>query len=297
MNDFAIYLPDGGTAEAWGIAVTGCGLTRVGPGLPYPPQPGQHPASHLFGLPKGGRILECYQLLYISAGSGSFESTATGLLEIKAGAAFLLFPDVWHRYGPNPATGWTEHFVEMTGPTLERLREQGVIQPRDAVFTPGEELRVIEAFDLLQRLAQEGKPGNREQIATLGIHLLATVIHPNDDPAQSDEDRAVRHAETRMREDLGKCLPMSDLAEELGVPYDRFRHRFKALTGLAPKQYYRKLQMRRAEEILLYTGRTVSDIAEELGFDSAFHFSAAFKEHTGQAPAHWRKSRVESASR
>ena len=94
-----------------------------------------------------------------------------------------------------------------------------------------------------------------------------------------------------MREDLGECPDMAELARAFGIGYDRFRRRFKALTGLAPKQYYRKLQMRRAEELLQHTTRTVADIAEELGFHSPFHLSAAFKEHAGLAPFHWRRGR------
>jgi len=77
----------------------------------------------------------------------------------------------------------------------------------------------------------------------------------------------------------------------LGIAYDGFRRCFKALTGLPPKQYHRKLQMRRAEDLLLHTQRSVSEIAEELGFHSAFHLSAAFKKHARLASSHWREMR------
>ena len=297
MNDFAIYLPDGDTANLWGAAVTACGLIQAAPGATYPPQPAKHPGDHLFGLPKGRRILEGYQILYLSSGSGRFESAATGVVEISAGSAFLLFPNVWHRYAPHPGTGWTEHFVELTGPTLDRLKKQGILRPQNAIFNPGENLQLIEAFGDLRRLALEGRSGSRVQMAMLGMYLLAQVIHSNREPGQTQEERAVRHAEARLHEELGGRLKMKELAGEFGVPYDRFRRRFKALTGLAPKQYLRKLQMRRAQESLLYTEHSLGEIAEELGFDSAFHFSAAFKDHSGQAPSHWRKAKQESATR
>jgi AraC-like DNA-binding protein len=295
MNDFALYLPDGDTATLWGAAVTACGLIHAAPGSAYPPQPGQHPGDHLFGLRKGRRILESYQIIYISSGCGRFESAVTGEVEIGNGSAFLLFPNVWHRYAPHPQTGWTEHFIEMTGPTLDRLKKQGVLRPQNAVFTPGESPQLIEAFGDLGRLALEGRSGNRIQMAMLGMYLLAQVIYSNHEPGATQEERAVRHAEARLREELGERLKMKALALEFGVPYDRFRRRFKALTGLAPKQYHRKLQMRRAQERLLYTEHSLGEIAEELGFDSAFHFSAAFKEHSGQAPSHWRNAKRESA--
>jgi len=288
MKDVAFYCPDGGTSELWGVAVTAFGMTRAVPGAPYPPNPRQHPGDHLFWLPQGGRILNCYQMLSISSGKGRFESTATGEVEIQSGSAFLLFPEVWHRYAPDPESGWTEYFLELRGPALDRLREAGVLRPQNAVFHPGVAPEWIEAFNTLHRLAKEEGLGGREQMATLGMHLLTQILFSRKIGELRAEERAVRQAESRMREKLGEHLDMRKLAVEVGSDYDSFRRCFKALTGLPPKQYYRKLQMRRAEELLLHTRRSMAEIADELGFHSAFHLSAAFKEHSGLAPSLWR---------
>lgn len=289
MKDVALYFPDGGTAELWGAVVTACGQARTVPGQSYPPNPGQHPGDHLFWLPRGGRILDGYQLLYISSGKGVFESAATGLTEIASGSALLLFPEVWHRYAPDPATGWTEFYLELRGPVLDRLRGAEVLRPQNAVFHPGVGPEWIESFEALLRLAREGGVGAREEMGTLGMHLLAKTLFSQTVREPSAEERAVRQAEARMRENLGEPLDMMALAGEFGIGYDRFRRCFKVLTGLPPKHYYRQLQMRRAEELLLHTRRSVADIAEELGFNSAFHLSAAFKDHAGVAPSHWRE--------
>ena len=291
LKDFALYLPDGGTSDLWGVAATACGVARVAPGGPYPPEPGRHPGDHLFHLPKGGRILDCYQVVYVSSGRGTFESTATGLVKVEGGSTLLLFPNVWHRYAPDPNTGWTEFFLELRGPALDRLRQRGVIRPQEPLFDSSRNPGILDAFHAIFEYARNGGAGSREQMATLGIHLLAQAIHSRAVPEQDNESRSVRRAEARMREDLGECPDMATLSRELGVAYDPFRRRFKALTGLAPKQYHRNLQMRRAEELLLNTTRTVAEIAEELGFNSAFHLSAAFKQHCGAAPSHWRSAR------
>ena len=289
MRDVAFYFPDGGASEIWGAAVTACGRTHALPGVPYPPNPLQHPGDHLFCLPQGGRILDCFQVLYVSSGKGWFESTATGGVPIQPGTALLLFPEVWHRYAPDRDSGWVEYFMELRGPTLERLRQSGALRPQNAVLHPGVDPEWIEAFEALHRLAGEGGRGAREQMGTLGMHLLAQLMFSRCAGESSPEEQAVRQAESRMRANLGEGLEMTGLAREFRVGYDRFRRAFKALTGLPPKQYYRKLQMRRAEELLLHTGRSLAEIAEELGFNTAFHFSAAFKEHAGLAPSHWRE--------
>ncbi|MEI6562144.1 MAG: AraC family transcriptional regulator [Verrucomicrobiota bacterium] len=289
MQDVALYFPDGGTSDIWGSVVTACGRTQVMPGESYPPDPRQHPRDHLFWLPRGGRMLDCYQLLYISAGGGVFESLETGSIQIESGSAFLLFPKVWHRYAPDFASGWTESFLELRGPTLERLRDAGVLRPRNAVFNPGVTPDLVEAFDALCRLASEEGAGGREQMAALGMHILARIVFSRRASKLSAEEQAVRLAEAHLRENPGGRFNIRMLARKFGVAYDPFRRCFKTLTGLPPKQYHRLLQMRRAQEMLLHSRRSVAQIADDLGFHSAFHFSAAFKEHTGLAPSHWRE--------
>jgi AraC-like DNA-binding protein len=264
---------------------------HVAPGGPYPPEPAEHPGDHLFQLPNGGRILDAYQMVYLSAGTGTFESKHSGARRVEAGAAFLLFPSVWHRYAPEPDTGWTEYFVELRGPMLDRLLDHGIIRPDRPFFDLSGSPGFLEQFQKLHHYALDGGAGNREVMATLGIHLVAQALQSERNPEPSPENRAVRQAELRIRQDLAVCPNLEAMAEELGIGYDRFRRRFKALTGLAPKQYHRKLQMRRAEEMLLNTPRSLAEIAEELGFSSPFHLSAAFKEHSGQSPLHWKERR------
>ena len=78
-------------------------------------------------------------------------------------------------------------------------------------------------------------------------------------------------------------------AQELKVGYSYFRQVFKARTGLSPKQYQLQVRLHKAQDLLANTSRSVSEIAEILGFNTAFHLSAQFKNHVGLAPLTWRK--------
>ncbi len=292
MQDFALYLPsDGAAADSWGCHVAACGCVTVPAGTPYPPNPGMHPGDHLFLLPKGGRVIGAYQMLYLEAGEGSFESLATGTVALTAGMVFLVFPGVWHRYAPDVSTGWRERFIEMEGPALDRLRAAGELRPSHAAMDLRRAPFFAERFQELHLLAQEGGPGSCERMAALAMHLLATALYTRPEVEPSQMEALVRRAERLMRENLGGRLDMEELARGLGLAYDPFRRHFKTLTGLAPKQYYRKLQMRRVEEWLAHSARPLEEIAAELGFHSAFHLSAAFKKHVGVSPKAWREAR------
>jgi transcriptional regulator GlxA family with amidase domain len=58
---------------------------------------------------------------------------------------------------------------------------------------------------------------------------------------------------------------------------------------MAPRQYLMRLRLERAQRLIGTTPFTLEAIAEQLGFSSAFHLSAAFKKRFGVPPAVWRR--------
>jgi len=49
--------------------------------------------------------------------------------------------------------------------------------------------------------------------------------------------------------------------------------------------------------LLLFTVRTVEDIAYEIGFDDPAYFSRYFRAQVGEAPAAWRRKQLQGADR
>ncbi|HEV7406237.1 MAG TPA: helix-turn-helix transcriptional regulator [Chthoniobacteraceae bacterium] len=74
------------------------------------------------------------------------------------------------------------------------------------------------------------------------------------------------------------------------VGYSHFRQIFKARTGVSPKRFQQELRLRRAQDFLANTDKSLEEIADLLGFSSSFHLSRQFKQLTGAAPRHWRDS-------
>ncbi|MGA7903531.1 MAG: AraC family ligand binding domain-containing protein, partial [Terrimicrobiaceae bacterium] len=109
MRDYFVYLPQQPPGNIWGCTATSVGFARVKPRTKYPPA--RHPADHHFEWAQG-RILQFYQIILISEGSGMFESEHTREPRVvDAGSVLILFPGVWHRYAPDSAVGWAEHWI------------------------------------------------------------------------------------------------------------------------------------------------------------------------------------------
>ena len=107
-GDILHYLPRSSRDELWGVVCTTAGHQHVPPGTDYPVS--RHPAGYHFSKGKG-RVLDEFQLVYITAGRGRFESASCPPTVVEAGSMLLLFPHEWHAYSPDPEVGWDEWWV------------------------------------------------------------------------------------------------------------------------------------------------------------------------------------------
>ncbi len=281
------YFSPGPAAAPWGLAVTAAGYTEIAPGAAYPPT--RHPADHEFDWSRG-RTLAALQVVLISAGAGWFESRPTGRKRVTAGSAFLVLPGVWHRYQPDGRTGWTESWVELRGPVVDRLRRAGVVQAAAAVRRQTEAVGLNEVLEAVHARARAAGRGFDPELAALAMGVLAAWWRVGEArPAQSRTLRAIVEAERYLAAHHTEPVNVQALAARCGVAYSHFRRQFREHTGYAPWQYVLRLRLVRARRLLVAGDAPLDGIAAELGFSSAFHLSSAFKQAFGRAPDHWRR--------
>lgn len=91
---------------------------------------------------------------------------------------------------------------------------------------------------------------------------------------------------------LGKNIGMRALAHAAGLSRDHFAKAFKASIGISPHRYIGERRILRAKEMLLDRGRSITDVALDLGFASSSHFSDSFRKATGITPSQYRKDRI-----
>ena len=126
MINFYKYLPVSKEDESWGLTVLNAGCTHIEPTSTYPFK--NHPAHHNFNW-NSWRTLQEYQIIYITRGSGIFESENYKQTKINAGTVIVLFPNERHRYKPDPETGWDEYWVGVKGKIIDNLVTSGYLKP------------------------------------------------------------------------------------------------------------------------------------------------------------------------
>ena len=284
---FYRYFPISRRDKNWGLYVTTVGEARIAPHTVYPPS--GHPRGYTFDW-QHGRILDGFALLYISSGRGKFEAKPNVSMPIEPGHAFLLFPQVWHRYAPDPETGWQEHWVGFDGEIACGWLRHRFISARNPALKINAEDTVLATFSRMMQSIQSNRPALQQILAgatanLLGLFYSAQQAQP---AAEAHNANAIELAIARIQNEYAGDLNMKRLAEELGVSYSWFRGRFSAHTGLGPHQYLLELRLVRARNLLAETDSTVKEIALQTGFEDEHYFTRLFRHKLNRTPSEWR---------
>ena len=86
-------------------------------------------------------------------------------------------------------------------------------------------------------------------------------------------------------------LTLDNLSELFFISRTQIFRLFKSRYGIPPMQYYLQQKIEIAKKMLMRGDMRVSDIAEELAFSDAKHFSKTFKKFTGLLPKEYRKEK------
>lgn len=287
-TNYSRYLSMPREASVWGAAVTAAGYARIQPRSDYPAA--GHPQQHRFTW-NAGRTLTSLQFVYIESGNGWFETRRTGLNKIESGTAFVLFPGVWHRFRPDMESGWTENWVEVRGPLVDRLcRTNNPLRTARPVACVHQLVGLEENLNEIHKLMQRDRDGFDAELSALAMRLLAIWINQDKERLdQAPATRVIARAESWLTEHMSEPIEMEQLARRLGMSYSHFRRVFKAHTGMAPWQYLLRLRLSKARQLLINDRLTLADAAFQLGFNSAFHLSSTFKTHYGKSPLHWKR--------
>ena len=82
------------------------------------------------------------------------------------------------------------------------------------------------------------------------------------------------------------------LSEKCSISEVYFRRIFKSSLGTSPHQYIIDVRIAQAKLLLLEPGTTISEISEQTGFSSVYHFSRIFKDKTGCTPTQFIKQNI-----
>lgn len=287
------YCPISPIQRKFGLYLTGAGYETTLPGESYPHE--YHSSDYYFTW-RNGRVLPDweYQLLYIRSGRGIIEFQRGKPIPVGGGDAIILHPGEWHRYRPDPKTGWNEAYIGIGGEYLDRIISPPFFSPAPAIVkVSADAVFDSDIMSLVETIRRDGA----EHPYTLALKAATLVASLCETPAarygKSAYNVTMRKANLFIAHNLGKVVDFPELARRCGMGYTMFRRLFREYNGMAPLEYQIALRLRRAMHLLESSNIPIAQIAEETGFKSPAYFSKFFHDRTGLSPLRYRLSRAE----
>jgi transcriptional regulator GlxA family with amidase domain len=125
-------------------------------------------------------------------------------------------------------------------------------------------------IDRIRNAAIHQRPGTLERLETL----------PG--PIQKAVNLMMAHVETPLR--------MDEIADLAGLNLRRMERMFKAHLEAAPAQFYRRLRLEKARELLMHTNLSTMEVGFLTGFSSSSHFAMAYTREFGSRPSEVRRT-------
>ena len=224
-----------------------------------------------------------YELIYVF--SGEVELTLNGRkLLLQAGTFAVVLPNEFHAYHtPDSSYVWIGVFSSDFVSEFAKLTEgKRAVDPR-FVCDP-----IIKSF-LLQYLITE-EPADLLLVKSLlyaACREFANHVQLQD---SEQEEGFIYHIISYVSEHFQEEISLTQIAQTLGYEYHYLSRQFHRHFDMNFKQFLNIYRMDYAQERLLYSDDSVTEIAYAAGFQTVRTFNRVFTEHTGMTPSEFRKN-------
>lgn len=258
----------------------------------YPTDIGNYPEahSHYVDRPNGD---PGFIILYSLGGQGFCEMGGKRW-SINKHQAILIPANMPHVYGTPEGESWRYHWLHFKGTHASELFYHLHENEKSPLIYIPNPKPIIEAFEDTIRWTNKGLM-DTHLIALCGAccRLLGLIVEgkrPRATRTRACEER-IRLSVDRIRETFKHPLSLEDLAKEASLSIAHYSSLFKKTTGTTPMQLYTQMRTQLACQLLHNTHLSVTEIAEEVGYEDALYFSRVFKKSLGIAPSEFRNDR------
>lgn len=141
---------------------------------------------------------------------------------------------------------------------------------------------------LVRRNINRDAERNALEVLQIDRARAATDIQSRRPLVDEVDDARIQAAMITMEQHMEEAVSIEELARSVGLSRRQLERIFIAKTGMSPAHAYNKLRLKKARALLLQSKAPLIDVALDVGFASAAHFSRAFKRIYGITPSQLR---------
>ncbi len=210
-------------------------------------------------------------------------------VRLGPGAIYVRHPGICHDFAVL-GTDYVECWLDLGGAMAGVPCSLGITDPQRPVQWPGLDVTLVRRWDALLKHAQRADALDLPPLGAEVLSLAADVMALKRRSGRDPHDKLITDA-CRILEAGADAARLARLATDNNLSLERLRKIFRARVGCPPGQYRVRCRMDRARALLRDHSLKVAEIADVVGCASVATFSLQFKQHTGTAPAIWRRGK------
>ena len=236
------------------------------------------------------RGCDSYILIYCVSGRGWIRLGDQNAFPLTEQSVAVIPQGTPHAYGADEFDPWSIYWFHIKGEQVRSLLDSVGLEagPLELSLTDAEKIHDLfhQCYDLLS--AKAYSVVHQIHVSHTMRYLLSFLGLI---PRKKQEAKTLAYIEQAilyMQEKLEMNMTIDELVAHTRISKQHLNHLFKQATGFAPIDYYLRLKMQRACQLLDLTDNSVKEISLSLGIGDPYYFSRLFKKIIGSSPTEYR---------
>lgn len=238
------------------------------------------------------------EMLYVYQGAGQYVAGGYSYA-IRTGDVLLYNQGDLHEVTSSLHHEIGTYCFGLSNLRLGRLAEGHFSDPEHGFVRPAaDEIDHIQSLcELIYRHAERHSAYADELVSHLlpALVLLSANLPPDERAADQPHNLVLAN---RIRQYIGthftEQLTLEDIGQALSMSPYHLAHIFKDMTGMSPIHYMIRCRVGEAQNLLISTDYSATQIAAIVGYTNVNHFNAIFTKLVGLPPIRYRKQYLEN---
>ncbi|UPG65798.1 helix-turn-helix transcriptional regulator [Metabacillus endolithicus] len=213
-------------------------------------------------------------------------------LTIKPNMLIHIPKGIPHRYGASEQTPWSIYWFHLDGTQVQEYIEGLELQRDLFQLNFIEFVRFVEIFNHCFDVLSNKVYSHLHHIhVSQSIKYLLSIVSVSSGFTNQEVkkelylDKAINY----MNENITNTIKLDDIAKYAGLSRQHLTHLFKSQTNYPPIDYFIRMKMQKAAQMLVLTNSSIKQTAISVGIDDPYYFSRTFKKIMGSSPSEYRQ--------